>query len=58
MTVRLYDRTKQIQNRLKQEQLRVLTTLQKELYQNYSMFEKPPLSGSPTASMRNSSIHS
>jgi len=46
-TTRLYDRSKTIQNKIKEESLRFLTSMQKELYQNYAMFEKPPRSNTP-----------
>ena len=57
-TARLYECSKRLQHKLQLNELRVLTEMQKELYQNYAMFEKPPVSGSPEPTNRNSSLGS
>ena len=38
---RLYERSKKIHHKLKTDKLRFLTSMMKELNQNYDMFEKP-----------------
>lgn len=55
---RLYECSKNVQHKLQLDELRVLTAMQKELYQNYAMFEKPPVAGSQEPTNRNSSLGS